>query len=764
MSVKDRAQDFVSLDMTSLTLAGVHFLTGFLLSAGRMLDGLAPFGIAAVAAAPRGLSGCGSLAGACLGYLAAGELEWGIRYAAGCVLVFTLLFIFQDAKFASHPLTAPACAFFVTAATGCLNCAAGGLSLTGELPGIAAESALCSGGTYFFREALSPRERHTELGEKRRGASAAILTACALMSLARIELFDTVSLGRTAAAILVMTASFKAGSFAGAAAGTAFGVAMDAAASTLGLYTMAWAFAGLCSGAFSRFGRLTFLASFIVSDALAVICASMRLENWPPLFEAFVASVLFMLIPSGVLTRLGALVQPLSPGIGESGLRRYASRRVEGIARAYLDVCEAAQRGSECVNDNDIARVFDRAAEAACIKCARRGDCWVTGYVETLDALNGATAAMTARGRLESGDIPEWFREKCRNMNAFVAAVNGELRAQMYRRQYMERLREGRAAAWDQYQDFAEILAQVSRELGSLNGADPLAERRLVRYLRSLDVEADAAVFRDSGGRLRAVIETGNMTAVTRDPAWLDRLSAVMGVRLCTPVDAAAGRLTLLEAEPLCASVGVAAMKKPGESVNGDRGTYFKTDAGTLCVILSDGMGTGEDAAAESGQAVGILERFLRSGVDPAVAMKVLGSVMLLRSGDDWGFATADLFCLDLFTGEANFYKYGAAPSYVCMGGNVRRIESETLAAGLAGAGSCKPDEVHMNLKPGSIAVIASDGVVSGENDDWLRELLCEFRGADMKELARRVLRRSADESGGGDDMTVLAVYVDERA
>ena len=58
-----------------------------------------------------------------------------------------------------------------------------------------------------------------------------------------------------------------------------------------------------------------------------------------------------------------------------------------------------------------------------------------------------------------------------------------------------------------------------------MNGADPLAERRLTRYLRSLDIEADAAVFRDSSGRLRAVIESGAIGALTRDPAWLDRLS-----------------------------------------------------------------------------------------------------------------------------------------------------------------------------------------------------------------------------------------------
>ena len=285
-----------------------------------------------------------------------------------------------------------------------------------------------------------------------------------------------------------------------------------------------------------------------------------------------------------------------------------------------------------------------------------------------------------------------------------------------------------------------------------------------MRYLRTLDIEADAAVFRDSTGRLRAVIESGRLGALTKDPSWLDRLSAVLGVRLCTPCDGAEGRLTLLEAEPLCASVGIAALKKPGERVSGDRGTYFKTDAGALCVILSDGMGSGEDAAGESCEAVAILERFLRSGVDPAVAMKILNSVMLLRNGDEWGYATVDLMYIDLFTGEASFYKYGAAPSYVRSGKSVRRIDCESLAAGMTAGEGAKPDMVHMHLHPESVAVIASDGVVSGAQDGWLRSILADCDGRDMKALARTVLRRACEEMGEGDDMTVLAVRVDARA
>ena len=107
---------------------------------------------------------------------------------------------------------------------------------------------------------------------------------------------------------------------------------------------------------------------------------------------------------------------------------------------------------------------------------------------------------------------------------------------------------------------------------------------------------------------------------------------------------------------------GSSQLTETGSRITGDAYRSLTTDTGRFVLILSDGMGTGEDAAAESVEAVEILERFLRSGVEPATAMKILNSVMLLRNGDEWGFATVDLMCVDLFTGETSFYKYGAAP------------------------------------------------------------------------------------------------------
>ena len=180
-------------------------------------------------------------------------------------------------------------------------------------------------------------------------------------------------------------------------------------------------------------------------------------------------------------------------------------------------------------------------------------------------------------------------------------------------------------------------------------------------------------------------------------------------------------------------------------------------------MLLSDGMGSGEQAAKESISAVRILERFLRSGVEPATAMKILNSVMLLKSGESWGYAAIDLMCIDLFTGQAGVYKYGAAPSYIRSGRNVRRVKGMTMAAGvLAGEGE-PPDVVRLHIRPGALAVIASDGVVTREDDTWLRRILLDDDGTDMRALARSVVHEAGERYGYKDDMTVLAIRLEER-
>ena len=742
----------------------IYMGLGMLMSCARILQSGAPFGMAMVACSGPGLSGVFSLLGASLGYFLSGGLGWGIRYVASAVLVYTTAFVFQELTVYKREFFMPAAAATVMAFTGFL----GSFSVTGgRVPMYAEiflETCLAFGGCWFFREALGG-VRSEDSSELRHSVSLVVMAACALMAFAEARLFSLVSVGHLISLLLVMSTAMKGGMFVGAAVGAVFGLAMDISGLDAPFYTMSYVLSGLLSGVFGKHGRFFFVLSFLLASALSVVCAWDE-ELWlSTLAEAFCAGCLFLLLPTALLNRIGLMLQYIERGSGETGLRRFVAKRVKNLSLAYGELYDIVRRNVEQpYNDENIARVFDRAADEVCCRCRYKNRCWNNEYMDTLSAMNDATQAMSEHGSLDVNDLPGFFRERCTSLPAFVSAVNAQLRSLSYRRRLREHLKENRSIAWAQLGDISQVLSAVAEELGSKNGSDPLAERRLVRCLKAMDIDADAAVYRDASGRAHVVVESGRLAPLFKCEDYLERLSNVVGVRLCQPgeLDENSGRLELMEAEPLAVSVGIAAMKKRGEKVSGDKGTYFKTDSGVLCVILSDGMGTGSEAARDSDQAVAILEKFLRSGIDPAMSMKILNSVMLLKGGESWGYATVDLMCVNLFTGDTCFYKYGAAPSYVFNGKSVRRIKCESLAAGLGMGEGMAPDLVRMRLRPGCTAIIASDGVIADSEDEWVKTLL--NRGfEDMKALARSTLKEAEKLYGANDDMTVVTVRVEER-
>jgi stage II sporulation protein E len=117
-----------------------------------------------------------------------------------------------------------------------------------------------------------------------------------------------------------------------------------------------------------------------------------------------------------------------------------------------------------------------------------------------------------------------------------------------------------------------------------------------------------------------------------------------------------------------------------------------------------------------------------------------------------------DLMSVNLFTGEACVYKYGAAPSYVRSGGRVRSVLGQTPAAGTDDVG---PDCVRLRLESGSAAVILSDGAARAENVEE-RLLACE-PGA-LRQLASGILTDAAARGGWEDDMTVLTLSLEKRS
>ena len=527
----------------------------------------------------------------------------------------------------------------------------------------------------------------------------------------------------------------------------------------------AWAFRGaLAPMARRRRDRPSAAARRVGPLALLCACltavAPMEVFGVPMLGVAAVgACVLILLAPERVLGWLGARPAPEPPA--DPRAQRLVQQKLERTAQAFRSLCDSLRSTFRTPdNDNDVATVFDRAAGRQCRSCTLRDRCWKADYNTTFNALNDATPAMVERGRAEKSDFPRHFADRCIHFPDFVSAVNEELTALFYRRQYNARIRESRTAVCRQYAQLSDLLGEAAAELSRELSPDVIGGRRLRQRLAEWKLDVRASVYRDSRGLLRVEAEGPQCSALTR-PSRLNDLSATLGVPLRVELEDEAA-LSLIQQEPLMAVAGVAARKKTGETVSGDAGTYFKRHDGKLYLLLCDGMGSGPDANRESTLAIRLLEQLLQAGVDAQRALTTLSSALALRGEETGGFTTVDLLQLDLFTGEGELYKLGAAPTYIKKSGGVQRLSGRSLPAGLAEGENSALDRFSLRLVPGDCVLMVSDGVCPGPEDGWLREQLAKFDGASPKDLARELVTR--DLKDATDDRTALVIRVDRRA
>lgn len=201
---------------------------------------------------------------------------------------------------------------------------------------------------------------------------------------------------------------------------------------------------------------------------------------------------------------------------------------------------------------------------------------------------------------------------------------------------------------------------------------------------------------------------------------------------------------------------------------SGDSAVCCGLPDGSLAFILSDGMGQGMKAAAESKVVISRLRRMLKNGENPSAAIKTLNRYMVDKSGDEEIFATVDLTIIDKKAGNARFYKMGAATSFVVREGNVRRIEKAALPVGIIPG--VKLSEISVRLKPGDIIVMVSDGVTEADRKDlsarWLEQLLAETgenENIGPKILAEVIADAAKNKYGGReiDDLTAVVAMIE---
>jgi len=163
-------------------------------------------------------------------------------------------------------------------------------------------------------------------------------------------------------------------------------------------------------------------------------------------------------------------------------------------------------------------------------------------------------------------------------------------------------------------------------------------------------------------------------------------------------------------------------------------------------------MGTGLGAVQEGNSAIYILRRLLTAGYPAEHALRSLNSLCALR--ERAGAVTVDLLEIQLDTGKATLYKWGAPAGYL-----VTRLGAEKI--GIAGpppglsVTDYRETADKLSLRRGETLILVSDGI--GEEE----ALHCclQMAGQSPGELANALL--SCGKDAGEDDATVITVRLD---
>jgi len=208
--------------------------------------------------------------------------------------------------------------------------------------------------------------------------------------------------------------------------------------------------------------------------------------------------------------------------------------------------------------------------------------------------------------------------------------------------------------------------------------------------------------------------------------------------------------------------VTVRTESKTGYGVSGDTIIYFERD-NKFFVILSDGMGSGDDAMHQSRLTARLFEKFLKAGFDKETCLRMINSALALKA-DQESFSTVDILEIDTETGECEFLKIGSAQSFIKRKKEIGVISSKSLPVGILE--NIEAQAVKCKAEVGDIIVMVTDGVSEAGSgvlkSDWIKKLLLLEKRKPW-ELADLIIEGAKARTKFSDDMTCCVVKIEKR-
>ncbi len=517
-------------------------------------------------------------------------------------------------------------------------------------------------------------------------------------------------------------------------------------------------------------------AAGIVTAGITLSWEAMRIPNTSTVMIGILEGV-FIYGFVYVCTRLAHLFPDWEPQMRVSVPPYYGGggQKLSEYAESFEKLSKTFRQMNRYKDDftaEELSRMQGEVTGRVCASCSQCAVCWENEETPMYQVLYRFLQALQ-RGN-EAGESSEELGRYCPYTEDLAKQALLVLEKAHLNMAWYNRLQENRDAIAQQLNAMAYIMEDCAREEQDVTAREGKTAAA-IRYAwkeRGV-VAADLRIVESSGGKLKILFygrARGKKCISVREMAKI--ISSITGRAFAPARDSKAllgeksVSIVFAESCRLTAYYGVARAVREDEQVSGDNFSFQMLDNGKCVMSVSDGMGSGYAACKESEMVIDLTEKFMEAGFRPDTALRMMNSAMVTH-GDNNLFSTVDLMYLDLDSGEGEFYKIGAAVTFIRSGKEVRCVDCASMPAGVfTNQQAPKHSET---LGDGDFVVMVTDGVLEHLHVEDPRETVMDIISAvdtnNPAQFSREVLEQVLLFTGGRvrDDMTVLTAGIWEK-
>lgn len=647
----------------------------------------------------------------------------------------------------------------------------------------------------------------SEFGIKKAFSIEEVLAASILLSICAAAFRDFSIFGfelRTILTILiVLVLGWKNGVLVGASSGITIGTILGIIVKGDPTMIATYALSGMIAGIFSKFGRAGVIIGFILGNSVLLYVTNGSAEPVIYFKEVLIASLGLLLVPKNIKIDIEELfdktqclpVVPLNR-IGEDKETIYklnnVSEAISEIAETYKEVAATVvDEEQEETQKNE--KIFIEELGYNIGKLNPQNILYEDFIdIENLDILSDIFKILINNQVLKREDLLDIFAKYNNYIVGFddenvsqviekdikevLDIINDSYKISKVKFMWEQKIDENKRTISNQLEGVSKVISSLADDMEEQTIKDEhefiIEKEEIMTLCREKNIPLeDIKIKREETGRYVITVYKDTCSVDKKEECYIDRLQIILSkvfnekivaqnIKCGVKLNNSLCVNTFVSEDKYLLQVGISKTTKHESPISGDNSLSTKLNDGKYLLAISDGMGSGIKASQSSKIAIKMLERLLTTGFNKDTSIELINSTLSLNTEED-SYATLDIAILDLYSGNIEFIKNGACPTYIKHNKNVQIIKSLSLPAGIL-------ENINLvvydrDIDNNDIMVMCSDGIMESNTEYqnkelWLKNILEQIETDNVQKIADIITKEAIDNGFGiaKDDMTII--------